>query len=204
MMLKAPRPGTVKTRLAAELPGGATEAAAIYRRLAERQWAQTPPDWVREIHFAPAGAESGMRAWLPGADGYFPQPEGDLGMRLAAAAQGAFARGAGSVFLVGGDCPGLNEVHFRSALKMLESGADYVIGPATDGGYTLLALVVMEMRLFDHMPWSTPTVCELTIARAQEAGLQGAKIETLEDVDDLASWKRQEARLSQTAGETRA
>ncbi|MEO0794530.1 MAG: TIGR04282 family arsenosugar biosynthesis glycosyltransferase [Verrucomicrobiota bacterium] len=195
LMLKAPRPGLVKTRLAADLEGGNDEAVAIYRRLVEHQWAQLPPSWLRNIHYAPADAEAEFRAWLPGADSYQAQPAGDLGARLIAAAQRALDQGAHKVFLMGADCPGLVTPYLQEADRFLDS-KDFVIGPARDGGYTLLGLKATLPSLFEDMPWSTEKVFDETITRANQAGWHGMSLSTLEDVDDLDSWQRQRHHLS--------
>jgi len=195
-MLKAPLPGLVKTRLARELPGGNAEAIAIYRQLVEHQWSQLPEGWPRVVHYAPADAAKEMQQWLPEADDYIAQAEGDLGARLEAAVNRALQQGAPAVFLIGGDCPGLTAAHFREAWEQLRGGVDYVIGPASDGGYTLLALKQMLPALFRDMPWSTSEVAALTKDRAKAAGWTGAQLEMLEDVDDLASWRRQALLLS--------
>ena len=109
LMLKAPRPGFVKTRLAADL--GDEAAEQVYRRLVEHQAAQVPPDWRVEVHFAPADAVSEMRDWLcphlPESAEFFPQADGDLGARLRAALAGTLARGAQHVLFAGGDLPPL-------------------------------------------------------------------------------------------------
>lgn len=197
LMLKAPMPGRVKTRLAAELAGGVEEAAQIYRQLVEHQWRQLPVGWRREIHFAPPEAEAVMRDWLPKADGYYPQPNGDLGTRLLAAADGAMSRGASTVYLIGGDCPGLRTHHFLEAQEALDKGYDFAIGPASDGGYTLLAIKRPAPELFSDIPWSTPEVFPLTMLQTQQLGWRGYVLETLEDVDDGESWRRQKSCLTQ-------
>ena len=70
-MLKAPRPGLVKTRLAAEV--GVESATAIYRRLVEHQIAAIPREWRTEVHFAPAEAAADMQQWLGFPDQLHPQ-----------------------------------------------------------------------------------------------------------------------------------
>ncbi len=52
--LKAPRPGTVKTRLGREI--GFERAAVVYRDLAEQQLRRIPTDFRTEVHYAPRGA----------------------------------------------------------------------------------------------------------------------------------------------------
>jgi len=61
-MLKAPRAGFVKTRLAQDV--GPAAAATVYRRLVERQMIAIPHGWRVEVHFAPADAALEMQSWL--------------------------------------------------------------------------------------------------------------------------------------------
>ena len=103
LMLKAPRPGYVKTRLARET--GNEGAARIYRRLVEYQMGCLPANWRIEVHFAPADAETEMRSWLGAGARYEPQSTGDLGDRMRGAMFSAFGRGAAAVIFLGGDCP---------------------------------------------------------------------------------------------------
>jgi rSAM/selenodomain-associated transferase 1 len=191
-MLKAPRAGIVKTRLAQEI--GAQPAALAYRRLVEHQIAAIPPEWPLEIHFSPDDAESEMRHWLGEAHTYHAQSAGGLGERLVHAIADAFSRGARGVLVIGGDCPGLDHAALQAAGNALQS-SDAVIGPAVDGGYYLIGLRHPAPRLFENIPWSSAEVLEATLARIQEAGLSRELLAPKEDVDDLASWRRLQALL---------
>jgi uncharacterized protein len=190
LLLKAPRRGEVKTRLAATL--GEAGALAIYRRLAERQLAALPRGWPVTIHHAPADAGGEMRRWLDqhhaGLD-YQPQYPGDLGARLAAAFAAEFARGAPTVLAIGGDCPGLDAAILRQAAHALER-TDVVLGPARDGGYYLIGLKQPQAGLFTGIAWSTPAVLAQTRAHIHAARLNLTELPRLEDVDDAASWRR--------------
>lgn len=192
-MLKAPRPGLVKTRLASAL--GSADAATIYRRLVEHQMRAIPDPWRIEIHFAPADAADEMRAWLGARAAYFPQTGEDLGARLAGAIAGAFTRGAPAVVVIGGDCPGLDRGTLLTAASELQN-ADVVLGPADDGGYYLIGLRCAQPQLFADVPWSTAGVLAATTARIRASALSCATLPVKEDVDDLASWRRQEALLA--------
>lgn len=187
LMLKAPRVGTVKTRLGAQI--GHEAATKIYRILVEHQVASTPPDWQTEVHFSPADASDEMQRWLGSKLIYFPQSDGDLGRRLARAVAGAFERGARSVIVVGGDCPALDEGCLRQTSEEL-GRVDVVVGPAVDGGYYLIALRRPVPGLFEDIPWSTENVLVTSLLRITEAGLQHALLEPKEDVDDLAGLRR--------------
>lgn len=193
-MLKAPVAGRVKTRLAAEL--GAEAACAAYRRLVEHQAREIPLGWPVVVHFDPPEAAASIREWLgPGAD-YRPQVAGDLGTRLAAAmARHEFQRGP--LFFIGGDCPYLDSGRLAGAAQALEcADVEGVLVPAVDGGYVLMGLKVPQARLFEGIAWSTGQVLEQTLARAREVGLRMTLQPALEDVDDLASWRRAEIFLN--------
>jgi hypothetical protein len=199
LMLKAPRPGMVKTRLALDV--GAEQAAAIYRSLAENQIRQIPADWRCAIHFAPQEAEDEMRAWLgpiaPAQTIYRPQPEGDLGARMHHAVQTELATSAEAVVLLGGDCPDINTAVLRDVEARL-SKADAVIAPASDGGYVLLALKSDYPELFEDIAWSTAEVLTQTLASAHTRGLSVSITETFQDVDDLKSFQHHYSRSDAT------
>jgi len=182
VMLKAPRPGLVKTRLAETI--GPLPAARIYRRLAEGQLVQLPPAWPVEIHFAPADAATEMRAWLGPQRSYFPQASGVLGPRLIHAVQTAFERGATGVLVIGADCPDLDTPLLETAATAL-AASRVVLGPAHDGGYYLIGLSAPCPELFTNIPWSTSEVLATTLARVATQGWQATLLPRLGDVDTL-------------------
>lgn len=194
LLLKAPREGLVKTRLAREI--GAARATAIYRLLAERQIRAIPEHWPVRVAFAPSDARTEMESWLTPAAGraldWTPQPEGDLGWRLAAAAHDTFLAGARQVILLGGDCPTLAASHLREAESALEKH-DIAIAPSRDGGYVLLGLSREIPEIFENITWSTSVVLDETLARAHELGLGISILQQHEDIDDLVSLARYQA-----------
>lgn len=192
LMLKAPVPGRVKTRLAADI--GGEQACLVYRRLVEHQAGQIPADWRVEVHFDPPGALDSMQAWLGPRPVYVPQPEGDLGVRLSAVLDRGPAGRFPLIFL-GGDCPHLNAPVLAEAAKLLESH-EVVLGPAVDGGYVLIGMNAPHPELFQGIAWSTEHVLRQTLERAEAAGLSVVLLPEMEDVDDLASWKRAEDLLN--------
>lgn len=197
VFLKAPRPGFVKTRLARDL--GPAQAARIYRRLAEAQLEKIPRDWLVEIRYAPRGARAEMRAWLGPRWHLRVQRSGDLGVRLTAAFAQAFKNGAHRVFAVGADCPELDAARLQRAADALTL-ADVVLGPARDGGYYLIGLRRPAPALFKGIPWSTTAVLRETRRRARAAGWRVRLLDELEDVDDVASWRRAQSRDQRGGG----
>jgi len=192
MILKAPRTGSVKTRLARDV--GPERATAIYRALVERQAREIPREWAAAIHFTPSDAGGEMEEWLgpclSAAARFVPQCDGDLGRRLIGTIRAEFQRGAERIFLVGGDCPGLSCDYFLEADRSLNE-SDVVIGPAADGGYVLLGIKAPHDALFETIAWSTPTVLGQSLAVARRLSLSVGLLPTLEDIDDAASLKRQ-------------
>ena len=187
LMLKAPRLGQVKTRLAAAIGEGA--ALEVYRRLAERQLAAVPPGWSVAIHFTPPEAESEMIDWLGSLRPdlrFVAQSEGTLGARLTSAFDAEFRLGSGRVLVIGGDCPGLSGGILNSAASALEVSA-IVLGPAIDGGYYLIGLKEPCPELFKGIDWSTAAVLAQTLARIRASNLEWATLPILEDVDDSES-----------------
>lgn len=191
-MLKAPVPGFVKTRLAATV--GAEQACAIYRLTVERVFAAVPAHWGCEVHGTPSEQLDRLASWLGPRAEYRSQAGEDLGARLIHASATAFAAGAESVVLLGGDCPWQDRAFFHDAETALAAN-DLVVGPAYDGGYTMLAAKMLHRGLFEGIAWSTDTVLDETLARARSVGLRVALLETLEDVDDAVSWERARAKL---------
>jgi uncharacterized protein len=200
LILKAPRVGQVKTRLASSM--GTERATRVYRALVEHQLTQIPKSWRIAIHFAPSDAEIEMRTWLerhlPRGTDFIPQPNGDLGVRLISAMDHGFASGADLVFLVGGDCPGLTCSYFEEAEATLAK-TDMVIAGALDGGYVLLGLRKPMATIFEGIPWSSDAVFAATLDQARAAGLSCRCLSPLDDIDDLESYERQRMTLQDLA-----
>ena len=184
--MRAPVAGRVKTRLAAKI--GAQAALRVYRRLAEHAVAEARAlgaDVSLRIHFTPADAGEAVRAWLGAGAEYLPQAEADLGARMWAAFEAAFAAGFRRVVIIGSDLPDLSRIVLRRAFDLLDTHPA-VLGPARDGGYYLLGMREMVSGIFDDVPWSTTQVLAVTLERLRAAGVSAAMLETLGDVDEAA------------------
>ena len=182
---RAPRLGQVKRRLAAEV--GEPAALDIYQQLLATLFANLAS--LKNVHLAcePPGSEPEFQPLLPPGWTLGPQSQGDLGHRLAHAFHAAFANGAKKVAIIGSDCPHVTPKHIREAFSSLNK-ADAVFGPATDGGYWLIALKAPRPQLFQDIPWSTPEVLARSLATARALGLQIDLLEILSDVDTKADW----------------
>lgn len=196
VFLKAPRPGSVKTRLAADLDAEA--AAAIYSVLVERTLASlvafslsrahsaSPLDV--ELRIAPDDSLSEIAHWVRPDWKVQGQGPGDLGARLERATEKAFSEGARRVVVVGTDCPELAPSDLEAALSALET-CQLVLGPADDGGYWLIGMAVREPGLFHDVPWSSAEVLQKTRSRATECGLKWIELRRLRDIDRLEDWR---------------
>jgi rSAM/selenodomain-associated transferase 1 len=186
VFLKAPRPGAVKTRLAATL--GAVEACAAYRRLVETLLRQLAALENVELCFSPDDAGSEITGWAQPTWPLTTQGSGDLGHRLNQAFRRAFDEGAKSVVIIGSDCPEVSASDIQAAWTALLSH-DLVLGPATDGGYWLIGLRTHRPELFADVPWSTNGVLRATLERSRAAGLRAHLLRELSDVDTAADWR---------------
>jgi len=186
VFVKAPRPGLVKTRLAKRL--GALGACIAYRELVGvllHNLASLPSVQLR---FTPDNAQAEIQDWLrPGWNAH-PQGEGDLGFRLRSAFAETFNAGARRVAIIGSDCPEVSVSDIQQTWAALRK-TDVVLGPATDGGYWLVALNRPQPQLFEDIAWSSHKVLEQTIKHIQCCGLKHHLLRTLTDVDSVESWR---------------
>lgn len=180
---KAPLPGQVKTRLVPAL--GAEGAADLARAMLLDTWrvAASVPAADVELWAEPAPDHPDWKSLLPpSAATLRSQGAGDLGARLARAAEAIVAEGD-RVVLIGTDCPGLTKRRLDSACRELESH-DAVIHPTFDGGYALLGLLRFHPSLFEGIEWSGPCVAADTITRIDALGWTLYLGETLRDIDE--------------------
>lgn len=208
--MKAPRPGTVKTRLQPQLT--AMQARALYMALAEDQLARfrAHAGFDLFIYYAPPDGENDMRAWLGEDLIYAPQRGKDLGERMHLAFAEVFARGYAKAALAGSDIPLLQPRDITAAFDLLDHH-EVVFGPSEDGGYYLAALKSPQELLFRDMIWSTVTVYQETRCRAAQAGLSLGEGEQFWDLDTFDEVRRlwtllndpEAAGLAQGLGRTR-
>jgi len=180
---KAPVPGRVKTRLIPALgEAGAARLAARMLDLALEQ-ARVAGVGPVELCMSPAPDSADWAGTpLPAGIETSDQGEGDLGERMARAAQRAIARGE-AVLLTGTDCPQLTAARLREAAARLIDH-DAVLHRAADGGYVLLGLRAFDASLFEDIPWSTAAVADLTLERMAALGWNVWLGETLRDIDE--------------------
>jgi len=110
------------------------------------------------------------------------QCHGDLGHRMATAAQQGLASGR-PVMLIGTDCPQLEAPRLKTMAAALMK-QDACLCPVLDGGYSLLGLRRFDSLLFSDIPWSTDQVTTLTRDRLRQLGWVWHESEPLWDLDE--------------------
>jgi uncharacterized protein len=207
IMAKAPRPGTVKTRLCPPLL--ATEAAALYRCFLLDKIASVGGlvDARPVIAYTPDDARAEFDALAPNF-ALVAQHGPDLGARLHATLASLLAAGHAGAIAVDSDTPTLPSGFLQQAVDCLSRpGPDVVLGPTEDGGYYLIGVRAPHRELFERMPWSTSDVLEVTRRRVAAAGLRAVCLPSWFDVDTPEDLDRLRATLDAanhtTACETR-
>ncbi len=185
---KAPRLGTVKTRLARDIgPVAALRFYASTMRRITRRLARDPRwDTVLAVTPGDGGWPAGVRR--------IPQGAGDLGDRMDRVMR---TMPPGPVVIIGTDIPNIAPRHIAGAFARL-GDHQAVFGPADDGGYWLIGLRRRPFtpRLVGPVRWSTEHALADT-RRMLGPRVTTAMLETLTDVDDgagLARWRESRRR----------
>jgi uncharacterized protein len=185
LICKTPAAGAVKTRLCPPLAG---EQAAMVAAAMLADTAANAAATGHDLWCVYAGDPDGLPALLPGGARLLAQRGDNLARRLAAAQTDLHGRGYERVLLLGGDCPTVEPAYLAEAVAALRDH-DVVLGPAVDGGYTLIGTRRAEPALFD-VEMSTPHVLSETLSRAAAVGLRAwslAPRRDLDTADDIAA-----------------
>jgi rSAM/selenodomain-associated transferase 1 len=200
VLAKEPVAGRVKTRLAARL--GDEAAARLYEAflsdLAEEL--TSPGEWESILAHADGAAGPALRRLFGPEWSLAPQGGGDLGERLARAFEGV-GDGA-AVVVVGSDAPTLSRADVRRAFAELERGAQVVLAPSPDGGYSLVGMAGMARpeAVFIGVRWSTEHALHDTLEGARRSGLVTRVIDEVADVDTAEGLEALRALLAVRVG----
>ena len=204
IMAKAPRPGTVKTRLAARLPLRAVTAfyrcllgdtLALARSLGDVEIAIMCP--YSDVYELTRLAGHGIRV------------VGQKGEGLAAGLTSVFAHFAEGhqrrIIAFNSDSPHLPRSVLEEAFETL-AAHDTVVGPTSDGGYYLVGAKAFHPTLFTGDGMGTGSALERLLSRARVLELSVGFADPFYDIDvanDLirlaAELQRAPARAPQTA-----
>ncbi|WP_211841596.1 TIGR04282 family arsenosugar biosynthesis glycosyltransferase [Rudaeicoccus suwonensis] len=187
IVAKAPVPGVVKTRLAADL-GGDVNAAAQLAAAGLLDTLEVCSAWSAAGHrrLSLAGSlESAVRAdelqravqgWV-----ITPQVTAMFAQRLAAAHMAC----DGPVIQLGMDTPQVTTA-LLTVLAQALTTHDAVVAPAADGGWWALGLRSgLHGALIADVPMSTENTCTATVSALERGGLSVATAPILRDVDHL-------------------
>jgi rSAM/selenodomain-associated transferase 1 len=190
-MVKCPRAGRVKRRLAARI--GDVAATQFYRHCLANTLLRVgcDPRWRTLLAVSPDGALNAP--FWPAGIPRLPQGAGDLGSRMQRLFRSV---PPGPALIIGSDIPAIDADEIARAFRLLDH-ADAVFGPAHDGGYWLIGLR-RSPRLsapFADVRWSGPQALADTLRNL--AGRRVAFVKTLSDVDTeddyraaRGSWQR--------------
>jgi uncharacterized protein len=176
---RAPRLGKVKRRLARDIG----DRAALRFHIATLTALLRALKACRRFDVVLAITPDRTRVRLPVAIQRIDQGHGDLGRRMSRAL-GRYRR----VALMGCDIPQAGAADVTTAFRRLGT-ADAVFGPASDGGYWLIALGPRRPAdLFGHARWSTEHALADTLRQFHRHRV--GFIRTLSDVDTEADYRR--------------
>jgi hypothetical protein len=192
IMAKAPRLGSVKTRLAKSLSLQAV--TELYRCLLNDTIALAQGlDHVEIAIVCPASDVEDLSRAVAKTARIVPQ----TGQGLAAGLASVFARfaapGHQRVIAFNSDSPHLPTTVLERAFDVLEA-CDLVVGPTHDGGYYLVGARASHPSLFTSDGMGTASALEALLTRARALGLSAHLTEPFYDIDVAAD-------LSQLADE---
>src|SRR5437762_5958053 len=174
IMTKAPRAGTVKTRLQPPLtPSEAAELNTCFLRDIAAVISAAGERSQGVGVFTPARSEKEYEGIFPSHFDLIPQRGNGFGERLTNAADDLLHVGFESCCLINSDSPTATAEAFREAVAQLQDADDrIVLGPSDDGGYYLIGMRKLNRHLFEEIDWSTERVFAQTDERAREVGLK--------------------------------
>jgi rSAM/selenodomain-associated transferase 1 len=188
LFAKAPEAGKVKTRLQPQLTPD--RAARLYQLLLDRVVANITVSNL-PISIWRAGSLS-HPCWHKYASNplitLHEQSTGDLGHRMKVAALKSL-NDFDKVVLIGADCIDIDEHYLELAVSKLDTN-NAVIGPATDGGYVLLALRSVTADFFSEIEWGSDKVLSQTLMKMDDLSWRYELLPALNDIDrpeDLAT-----------------
>jgi len=186
VFLRRPALNVGKQRIAAEL--GAQAALGLSHCLLAATL-EDAMEWQGQIVLAPAhhADVDWAHDLLDGQAKTVAQPAGNLGKRINAVDQTVRKAAPPCVIFIGTDAPSLDNDYLVQARDAL-ARFDVVLGPADDGGVTLMGARQPWPNLND-LPWETPELGNALEAACTDQGLSVNRLDRRYDVDthsDLA------------------
>lgn len=187
-MCKAPVAGVSKTRLCPPLtPKEAAELSACF--IADTAATAAAVAATEGAHavavITPSESAPAFAGLLPPETTILSQRGADLSARLLNAGADLLGSGYDGLCFINADGPTLPSALLTRAIFILRQRGDHlVVGPAIDGGYTLIGLKKLHRNLFVDIPWSTSRVLATTLNRAAALDVPTTLLAPWYDVDD--------------------
>jgi rSAM/selenodomain-associated transferase 1 len=188
--VKAPVPGTVKTRLQTDLQP--EKVAEIYKSFVTEIVSRCSrlKGVDRVLGCAPTKEHSFLREI---AGRYklnsFDQRGENLGEKIINAFQDYFKKGYSEIILIGSDSPTIPMHYIRKAFSALQK-YDFVLGPCCDGGlYLIGARKKVIPRIFRDIPWDTSKVLNKTLDNIEPLDIKLFLLPFWYDVDTIEELK---------------
>ncbi len=179
--------GTIKTRLVPPLTNA--EATGLYSAFLSDIFNTLACLKNVDIHifFTPSGDgvdTSTLTKLVPSNAVLTPQKGTDLGERMKNAFSLLFSKRYARVAVIGSDSPDIPLKFIEKAFEELDlDQGSLILGPATDGGYYLIAMGRLHPAVFDGVKWSTPQVLSQTLERAKSAEIKVHLLKQWYDID---------------------
>src|SRR6202158_1425730 len=188
IMAKAPRPGSVKTRLAESLSLQAV--TELYRCLLNDTIALAQGlDHVEIAIMCPASDVEDLSRAVAKPGRIVPQTAQGLAAGLASVFNHFATPGQQRVIAFNSDSPHLPASVLESAFDLLEA-CDLVVGPTHDGGYYLVGARASHPGLFTSDGMGTGNALETLLTRARAAGLSAHLTDRFYDIDVAADLRQ--------------
>lgn len=179
-----PELGKVKTRLATTI--GDAAALEVYHKLLEHTVNITQTLKVDKFVFYSEQIQENDH-WDTTIYSKELQKGTNLGERMYHAFELLFKKGYRQIVIVGSDIFELTTKNIQEAFTGLDT-ANFVVGPALDGGYYLLGMNTLNKSLFEHKKWGTSTVLKTTLKNL--ANEKVALLATKNDIDTYDDLKK--------------
>jgi len=114
----------------------------------------------------------------------------DLGEKMKNAIEDGFKKKYTKIIVIGSDLFDLKPSLINDAFEKLDNN-DVIIGPATDGGYYLIGLKKLHLKIFENKNWGTSTVREDTLKNLEKVNVH--LLPMLNDIDVIEDIKNHSA-----------
>lgn len=195
IMAKEPKVGSTKTRLCPPL--SYEDAARLYEALLRDTIDSTAQLAGIDLAIAitPPESQEYFEKITPSGTLFIPVICSDIGDCLNQVLNYLLDLGYKKVIALNGDGPSLPRAYIQQAFDLLDEH-DLSFGPSEDGGYYLVGMKAKHPGIYENITWSTATVLEQSLAKAQALNLSVGLTPPWYDVDTAEEIERLRSELS--------